>query len=363
MPRHAALVAFAVALGSGCSGEGDMPTRAPLGPAEESRLAFQAVDAGTGAALANSEMTVRYLVRSPITLDATAVEQVASTDAYRIVHPVAHDSLVVEVRLEAASYHRLDTVLSVARGREAGPFTLRMTRRLERAAAAGRPASGGGVAAAPADAAAGGGVPGGGGAGAAGSALDRTALNAGNRAFQGGSWLQAIQAYQRMDLPEGVSDADVRAYQQARVRQGVSHLNLGEYAGALDALEEAAGLRLPSGAASLRLAQAQCAVGRVDQGRRTVTEVERMAPRLDAQERAAALAMTQYVTAVCGLGELDRAQTAVDRVRVGGRLVQDFQGFIDRAAGVAPRTEDLDAAVADAQRRIEAIRERMRRGG
>jgi len=118
-----------------------------------------------------------------------------------------------------------------------------------------------------------------------------------------------------------------------------------------------------SGAASLRLAQAQCAVGRVDQGRRNVAEVERSAARLDAQERASALAVAQYVTAVCGLGELDRAQTAVERVRIGGRLVQDFQGFVDRAAGVSPRTEDLDAAVADAQRRIESIRERMRRGG
>ncbi|MDP2958424.1 MAG: hypothetical protein Q8N53_18500, partial [Longimicrobiales bacterium] len=192
-------------------------------------------------------------------------------------------------------------------------------------------------------------------------ALDRTALNAGNRAYQSGSFLQAIQAYERLQLPEGASDADARAYQQARVRQGVSHLNLNEYAGALDALEEAAGMSIPSGTASLRLAQAQCAVGRVDEGRRTVAGVERMAPRLDAQERPSALALTQYVSALCGLGDLDKATAALERVRVGSRIIQELQAFIDRAAGVSPRTDDLDAAVADAQRQIVAIQERMRR--
>lgn len=352
--------ALAAAL-AGCADSSDGPlVGAALGPTEESRLVFQAVDAGTGAALVNPDMTVRYLVRAPITLDASAVDRVPSTDAYRIAHPVAHDSLVVEVRLEADSYHRLDTVLSVARGREAGPFTLRMTRRLERAAA--RPGGAAPAGAAPTDAVAGA-APTGAGAAPAAPSLDRTALDAGNRAYQGGRWLQAIQAYQRLQLPEGASQADVRAYQQARVRHGVSHLNLGEFAGALDALEEAVGLPVPSAAASLRLAQAQCAVGRVDEGRRTVAALERTAASLDARERPAAMAVAQYVTALCGLGELDRAQTAVERVRVGGRLVQDLQAFIDRAAAVSPRTEELDAAVADAQRRIEAIRERMRRGG
>ena len=56
----------------------------------------------------------------------------------------------------------------------------------------------------------------------------------------------------------------------------------------LDALEEAVGLPVPSGAASLRLAQAQCAVGRVDDGRRTLAGVERSASRLEAGERPSA---------------------------------------------------------------------------
>ncbi|NJD18150.1 MAG: hypothetical protein FIA95_02550, partial [Gemmatimonadetes bacterium] len=137
MPRRRLLPLLAALSAAGCSGEAELPTRAPLGPAEESRLTFQAVDAGTGGAITNDQMTVRYLVRAPITLDAAAVDRVSSVEPYAIAHPVAEDSLVVEVRLEAASYHRLDTVLAVARGGAAGPFTLRMARRLERAAAAG----------------------------------------------------------------------------------------------------------------------------------------------------------------------------------------------------------------------------------
>lgn len=357
LPLLALVTALAL---SACSGDPEFPTRPPSGPAQASGIAFQAVDAGTGGALTNPELTVRYLVRAPVTLDAAAVERVASTEAYRIAHDVAEDSLVVEVRLEADAYHRLDTVLAVERGAQAGPFTLRMTRRLERAAAAsgpGGPGSGSqpGPAAAQQPVAAG--TP------ASSSTWDRTALDAGNRAFSSGSWLQAIRAYQGMEAPAATSAADVRAYQQGLVNQGVSHINVGEYAGALDALEEAVGLPTPSGAASLRLAQAQCAVGRVEDGRRTLAGVERMAPQLDARERPSALAVTQYVTALCGLGDLDKAQTAIERVRVGGRLVQELQGFVDRAAGVSPRADYLDPAVADAQKRIEEIRERMRRGG
>jgi hypothetical protein len=346
-----------VALVAACSGEGELPTRAPLGPAEESRVVFQAVDAGTGAALTNDQMTVRYLVRSPITLDATAVERVSSVEPYTIGHPVAEDSLVVEVRLEAASYHRLDTVLAVARGDEGGPYTLRMARRLARAGGGGAPLAGGvpasGVPEAAAGAPAAGGAPG----------LDRGMLTVANRAFQAGNWLQAIQSYERLALPAGASNADARAYQQARINQGVGNLNLGQYAGALDALEEAAGMSIPSGEANLRLAQAQCAVGRVDEGRRTIATVERIASRLDPQEAPSALALAEYVSSLCGMGDLDAATTAMQRVAAGGRIVRELTAFIERAGTVSPRTPYLDAAVADARSRITAIQERMRRGG
>ena len=357
MSRNGLSTALLLLVAAGCSGDADVPTRAPLGPAEGSAIVFQAVDAGTGAALADDQMTVRYLVRAPITVDAAAVERVSSTDPYRIAHEVAEDSLVVEVRLEAGAYHRLDTVLAVGRGGEAGPFTLRMTRRLERAAA--RPDRGGSpnVGAQPTPTA----PTSGAAAGAPG--MNRAALDEGNRAFAGGNWLQAIRSYQRMQLPQGASPAEVRAYQEGRVRQGVSHINVGEYAGALDALEEAAGLPNPNGEASLRLAQAQCAVGRVEEGRSTVAALERNASRLDGGERASALATTRYVSALCGLGDLERAQSAIERVRVGNRIVQELQAFVDGAAGVSPRASYLDAAVADAQRRMEEIRDRMRRGG
>jgi hypothetical protein len=53
----------------------------------------------------------------------------------------------------------------------------------------------------------------------------------------------------------------------------------------------------------------------------------------------------------------------MDRVRVGNRLVQELQAFAEQAGSVSPKTDDLTAAVADAQRQIEAIRARMRRGG
>ena len=357
MPRRGPFLLLAFVLSAACSGDAGPPIRAALGPAEDSRIVFQAVDAGTGAALTNDDMTVRYLVRAPITLDAAGVERVSSVEPYRVSQAVAEDSLVVEVRLEASSYHRLDTVLAVARGDEAGPFTLRMTRRLERAAGGGgaqRPASGGAlpgaVGGAPAEA---GGAPG----------LDRGMLQVADRAFRAGNWLQAIQAYERLTLPAGASDADARAYQQARINQGVSHLNRGEYAGALDALEEAAGMSIPSGAASLRLAQAQCAVGRVDEGRRTIATMERMAARLDAQEAPSALATAEYVSALCGMGDLDRATNAMQRVAAGSRIVRELQAFIERAGTISPRTPYLDAAVADAQSKITQIQERMRRGG
>ena len=115
-----------------CSGEADSPADVPLGDPEASEIVLQAVDAGTGAALSDDRMTVRYLVRSPITLDASAKERVLSAEPYRIEHLVAEDQMVVELRLEASSYHRLDTVLSVVRGSSAGPFTIRMVRRLDR---------------------------------------------------------------------------------------------------------------------------------------------------------------------------------------------------------------------------------------
>jgi len=71
-----------------------------------------------------------------------------------------------------------------------------MTRRLERAAGGGGggfvPAGGGATDVTGGAPAPGGGAP----------ALDRGMLNVANRAFQAGSWLQAIQSYERLSLPK-----------------------------------------------------------------------------------------------------------------------------------------------------------------
>ena len=100
------------------------PAAERVGAVEQTALVLQAVDAGTGSALTDAEMTVRYLVRKPIIFDASRVERVSSLAPYQIEHPVGDPDLVVEVRLEADSYHRLDTVLSVPKGSEAGPRAL-----------------------------------------------------------------------------------------------------------------------------------------------------------------------------------------------------------------------------------------------
>ena len=135
MVRHVLKSATVLMVLGGCSADpGPAPDSAPTGPAERSEVVFQAVDAGTGGALNDAELTVRYLVRYPVTLDAADVVRVASAEPHRIAHEVSADSMVVELRLEAGSYHRLDTVLSVAKGATTNPLTVRMARRLERTA-------------------------------------------------------------------------------------------------------------------------------------------------------------------------------------------------------------------------------------
>lgn len=330
-----------------CSGEVDSPAEVQLSDPEPSEIVLQAVDAGTGAALSDDRMTVRYLVRSPITLDASATEYVSSGEPYRIEHPVAEERLVVELRLEAASYHRLDTVLSVARGSSAGPFTIRMARRLDRVAGrrprpttAARPIN----RPAPADPDAG---------------IDRSALRAGDRAFQSEDWVAAASAYARMGAPPRATGTYAGEYVQALVNRGISHINLGEWGGALDALEEAVGFESATSAAFLRLTQAQCSVGRTDAARRTLIELG--GRPIPAGERASVLALVEYQRAMCSQHEFGRAESAIEVVRSGGRAIQEFNAFIELGDAVAPSTAEVDAALADARSRVEAIRERMRR--
>ena len=352
-------ILLSLALLGGCSGEADPSADAPARDPEPSEVVLQAVDAGTGAALTDGQLTVRYLVRAPITLDASAVDEVSSSEPYRIAHAVAEDSLVVELRLEARSYHRLDTVLTVARGASAGPFTVRMARRLDRVAGTGgaRPAAGGGRANTPPPAGAQPSRPADPDAG-----IDRAALRAGNEAFQAQDWVTATRAYLNMVEPPRRVGSYASAYQQALVRLGVSHINLGEWAGALNALEEAVSFDSPGFNAYLTLGQAQCAVGRTDDGRQSLDQIEGMASTIPANERPIVLALAAYQRAVCSQGEFERAEGALARVQAGATTIQAYEAFIEQGEALNPVPARLQQALGNARRRIGEVRNRMRGG-
>ena len=363
MRRRLFPILFSIALLGGCYGQPDSVADVALADPEESEIVFQAVDAGTGAALTDREMTVRYLVRAPITLDASAVERVSPSEPYRIAHPVGEDSLVAEVRLEASSYHRLDTVFSVARGASAGPFTVRMARQLGQAAAAGgrtdtrtqaaptrpqtRPAT-------PqpepvvVDPDAG---------------IDWTPLRAGDRAFQSGDWVNATAAYQAMGQPNSLVEGSYApAYLQARVRQGISHANLSEWGSALDPLEEALTFPSPPHSAYLYLGVAQCVSGRTDDGRENLDQVEGLRSTIDPRERTTVDALLAYHRAICSQSVFERYQRAEDAQQftlTGARAVQDFNAFIELGEPLASRNPQMETAVADARRRIGDIQRRM----
>ena len=360
----------------GCSGEADPSTDAQATDPQRSELALQAVDAGTGAVLTDGQLTVRYLVRTPITLDASAVDQVSASAPYRIAHAVVEDSLVVELRLEARSYHRLDTVLTVARGASAGPFTVRMTRRFDRVAATGearpvagtggaRPAAGGVRADTPPPADAQPSQP----ADPQPSqptdpdvGIDRTALQAGKKAFQAGDWVAATRAYLNMVEPRRRTGTYAREYQRALVQLGVSHINLGEWAGALNALEEAVSFDSPGFNAYLTLGQAQCAVGRTEDGRRSLDQIDAMASTFPAGERPVVLAFVAYQRAVCSQRDFERAEGAMQRVQSGAATIQAYEAFIEQGEALNPVPTQLQQALRNARRRIADVRDRMRRG-
>lgn len=363
MSRSGLSLPVLLALTAGCSGDPGAPlAEAPSGPPQSSEVVFQAVDAGTGGVLTDAQLTVRYLVRTPITLDAVASEAVPSAEPYRISHEIRADSLVVEVRLEAPSYHRLDTVLAVARGASVGPLTVRMARRLERTATA-RPAGGGSR---PATAAS---MPatGGGGRPAApppdpDAGIDRSALQAGDQAFRSGNWLDAAAAYERMSAPRGTGSY-ARAYQQGMVNRGVSHINLGEMGSALDALEVAIAVDLPNPRAYRYLGHVQCAVGRVEDGLDSLDEVEDAADGVSPGQRGEALAMGKFEEAVCRKIEFDRTEGTLNRVRTSTRAIKEFEDFLEQAGALGSPPAEVRDAVVEANAAIDEIRARMRRGG
>jgi hypothetical protein len=291
-------------------------------------------------------MTVRYLVREPIVFDATSVDRVASGEAYEISHEVGEDNLVLEVRLEADSYHRLDTVFSVARGESAGPLTVRLSRRLDRVAATPPPTPVETSEATP--------TP---------SGPDRRPMRTGDRAFNRSNWLEATEAYQSMPRPADDMDGYGRDYLEAKIRQGVAHLNRSEFGRALEVFEEAVELDSPGPDAFLHLAGAQCAVGRTEEGRGTLAGLGRARSRMEPLEQSRVSAMIAYRRGVCTHGEFDRAQTTRERVRSGAQATQELNAFAEGARAMSPVPQDVYDAVLDAERRVVEIRRLMGGGG
>jgi len=354
-PLGPTFILLPLALGA-CYGPPDLPLPGASATPELSRVVFQAVDAGTGSALSDPELTVRYLVRSPVSLDETAVERVPSVQPYEIRQLIQADQLVLEVRLEADSYFRLDTVLSVPRGGSAGPLTMRMSRRLNMVASGPEPEradpepapvtrpSGGGRGNLPTTSSAG---------------PDRAPLLRGNQAFQRGSWLEAAEAYARMPLPDDPDSEYGQLYQQALVRRGIAHMNRAEYGAALEVLEAAAGYGSPGYQTFLQLAAAQCAVGRTEEGRGTLAQLDRSLSRRSQDDQLVLGALVRYARGVCSHNEFDRAQTTRERVRTGSQAINELQDFIEFAERIEPTPQPVQTPLEDARNRIETIRRRM----
>ena len=286
-------------------------------------------------------MTVRYLVRTPIALEVARVEEVSSAEPYEISHEIADSLLVVEVRLEADSYHRTDTVLRVPRGGSAGPLTVRMSRRLDRMTDATEPE------ARPEEV-----------LGTTPADVGRAAMREGDRAFAARAWLEATEAYQRMPTPDDEASAYGRDYLKAKRRQGVAHINRSEFGRAVEVFEEVTGMEAPGAEAYLGLAQAQCAVGRVEEGRGTLAQVDRMKNRLGASEQSRLAALVAYQRGVCSHGEFERARTTRERVRAGADAIERLNAFIEGARAMSPVPQEVFEAVQDAERRVEEIRRR-----
>ena len=115
--------------------------------------------------------------------------------------------------------------------------------------------------------------------------------------------------------------------------------------------------------AYLTLSQAQCAVGRTDDGRRSLEQIDGMASTLPARQRPVVLALVGYQRAVCSQGDFERAESALARVQTGTTTIRAFEAFIEQGEALNPVPAPVQAALGNARRRITEVRDRMRRGG
>jgi hypothetical protein len=169
-------------------------------------------------------------------------------------------------------------------------------------------------------------------------------------------------AYERMPEPPDRTGAYVKEYQAAVIRRGIAHMRLSEFGGALESFEVATALPDAPATAYLRLGQAQCAVGRTEAGRETLTRIERRVPTMPVAGRGVAGALIDYYRGICSQAQLELARTNVDLVRAGGQAVRELEGFIQKAQALPRPPAEITEAVQDAQRRIEEIRAKVRRG-
>jgi hypothetical protein len=171
--------------------------------------------------------------------------------------------------------------------------------------------------------------------------------------------LEATEAYAGMPVPDDAGSEYGRAYQEALTRRGVAHMNRAEFGAALQVLESAAGYGTPGFQTFLRLAGAQCAVGRTEEGRGTLAQLDRGLNRRSQNDQLLIGALIQYERGLCSHGEFDRSQTTRERVRSGSQAITEFQDFIDFGERIEPVPPAVQPAIEDARNRIDTIRRRM----
>lgn len=337
---------------AGCSGSDSTTDRGPQHDPALSEVTVEVVDAATGSSLVDENLTLRYLARAPITLDATAVEVVPSSEPFRIGHDITEDSLVLELRLEAPSYERLDTVLAVAWGASAGIVRVPLTPRPERVA------SGGGGETTPST-----------------STdrqppeqtevdpdpppreTDRSPMETGDAAFGNADWAGAARAYSRMRAPANRQDDYALDYELALVRQGIAHINLGQWQEANGVLQEAVDFDFREYTAFFYLGQVQCVLGQYDAGRQSLNHIpEWLTLSISEAQRPIVLTLIDYQLAMCSYGQAQQARTQAELQNARDRALMEFQSFVDKAEAMVPIPPEIQGALADARQRMAEMR-------
>ena len=117
----------------------------------------------------------------------------------------------------------------------------------------------------------------------------------------------------------------------------------------------------PGFEAYLCLGQAQCAIGRGEEGRGNFAVLEREVNRMPPAERPFVSSMIEYHKGRCSEGDFDRAEATTDRLRTGAAAILAYEGFLELAGNVSSASPELQAAIDDATQRIAALRQRIRR--